>query len=181
MDCEKSEHDFITLAQTLPHYGGHFYTATWVSFLAFPSISDCFSFVLLQVLKDGSQRDAWLYVSTQGINIYERQLGMSHQGPRLYEMFEWNNIQTLCYSKYYLCILPHANKLTTTRLKKYKLKMNHKKYYTNTQLSSNHLPYLLLQKLFCVSFGLVAPSIFPSTKNRVCLPAQSLSTIRCSP
>lgn len=30
MDCEKAEHDFITVAQTLPHYGGHFYTATWV-------------------------------------------------------------------------------------------------------------------------------------------------------
>lgn len=28
---EKAEHDFIVLAQTLPHYGGHFYTATWVS------------------------------------------------------------------------------------------------------------------------------------------------------
>lgn len=32
MDCEKAEHDFITLAQTLPHYGGHFYTATWVKY-----------------------------------------------------------------------------------------------------------------------------------------------------
>lgn len=30
LDCGKSEHDFITLAQKLPHYGGHFYTATWV-------------------------------------------------------------------------------------------------------------------------------------------------------
>lgn len=27
---EKAEQDFILLAQSLPHYGGHFYTATWV-------------------------------------------------------------------------------------------------------------------------------------------------------
>lgn len=31
LDSEKAEEDFITYAQTLPHYGGHFYTATWVS------------------------------------------------------------------------------------------------------------------------------------------------------
>lgn len=31
LDSEKAEHDFIVLAQGLPHYGGHFYTATWVS------------------------------------------------------------------------------------------------------------------------------------------------------
>lgn len=31
METEKAEHDFIVLAQSLPHYGGHFYTATWVS------------------------------------------------------------------------------------------------------------------------------------------------------
>lgn len=31
MDVEKAEQDFIILAQSLPHYGGHFYTATWVS------------------------------------------------------------------------------------------------------------------------------------------------------
>lgn len=31
LDPEKAEQDFITFAQSLPHYGGHFYTATWVS------------------------------------------------------------------------------------------------------------------------------------------------------
>lgn len=31
LENEKAEQDFITYAQTLPHYGGHFYTATWVS------------------------------------------------------------------------------------------------------------------------------------------------------
>lgn len=30
VDCDKAEHEFISLAQTLPHYGGHFYTAVWV-------------------------------------------------------------------------------------------------------------------------------------------------------
>lgn len=30
LENEKAEQDFITYAQTLPHYGGHFYTATWV-------------------------------------------------------------------------------------------------------------------------------------------------------
>lgn len=31
MEAERAEEDFIALAQTLPHYGGHFYTASWVS------------------------------------------------------------------------------------------------------------------------------------------------------
>jgi hypothetical protein len=30
LSTEKAEQDFIILAQSLPHYGGHFYTATWV-------------------------------------------------------------------------------------------------------------------------------------------------------
>lgn len=32
---EKAEEDFILLAQSLPHYGGHFYTASWVIILGF--------------------------------------------------------------------------------------------------------------------------------------------------
>lgn len=32
-DNGKAELDFITYAQKLPHYGGHFYSATWVSSL----------------------------------------------------------------------------------------------------------------------------------------------------
>lgn len=35
MDSDKAEEDFIVLAQTLPHYGGHFYTSVWVSTLLF--------------------------------------------------------------------------------------------------------------------------------------------------
>lgn len=31
LENEKAEQDFIMYAQSLPHYGGHFYTATWVS------------------------------------------------------------------------------------------------------------------------------------------------------
>lgn len=31
LDVERAEEDFILLAQTLSHYGGHFYTATWVN------------------------------------------------------------------------------------------------------------------------------------------------------
>lgn len=31
LHVDKVEEDFISFAQTLPHYGGHFYTATWVS------------------------------------------------------------------------------------------------------------------------------------------------------
>lgn len=30
IESEKAEEDFILLSQSLPHYGGHFYTATWV-------------------------------------------------------------------------------------------------------------------------------------------------------
>ncbi|KAI4457359.1 ferm domain (protein4.1-ezrin-radixin-moesin) family [Holotrichia oblita] len=32
LDTERAEEDFILLAQTLPHYGGHFYTALWELF-----------------------------------------------------------------------------------------------------------------------------------------------------
>lgn len=35
MEYEKAEHEFITIAQTLPHYGGHFYTASWVKLFIF--------------------------------------------------------------------------------------------------------------------------------------------------
>lgn len=39
MDAEKAEHDFIVLAQSLAHYGGHFYTATWVRFFVLLSVA----------------------------------------------------------------------------------------------------------------------------------------------
>lgn len=34
MNREKAEEDFICCAQKLSHYGGHFYTATWVSYFS---------------------------------------------------------------------------------------------------------------------------------------------------
>ncbi|GJQ69615.1 hypothetical protein Trydic_g6706 [Trypoxylus dichotomus] len=124
LDTERAEEDFILLAQTLPHYGGHFYTATWV-------------------LKDNTQRNVWLYISAQGINIYERNNAPSYCGPMLYEMFEWRTIQTLCYSKHYLCILPHSSKLHASKLNKYKLKMDHKKSYFAFRLASLHHQFFL--------------------------------------
>ncbi|XP_017771951.1 PREDICTED: tyrosine-protein phosphatase non-receptor type 13-like [Nicrophorus vespilloides] len=125
LDADKAEEDFIILAQNLPHYGGHFYTAIWV-------------------LKDGTHRDVWLYVSAQGINLYERQLlRNSQRGPVLQDKFEWKTIQTLCYSKHYLCILPHAAKMHRSQLKKYKLKMDHKKSYFTFRLASLHHQFFL--------------------------------------
>lgn len=41
LDCEKAEQDFIIVAQSLPHYGGHFYTATWVSYFIAYIINNC--------------------------------------------------------------------------------------------------------------------------------------------
>lgn len=84
-------------------------------------------FFFFKVMKDHVQRDIWLYISAQGINLYERGPKSGPCGPVLYEMFEWKAIQTLCYSKHYLCILPHASHVHRSRLKKYKLKMDHKK------------------------------------------------------
>lgn len=81
----------------------------------------------LQVLKDNSLKDVWLYISAQGINLYEREPSATQCGPKLLEMFEWRSIQTLCYSKHFLCILPHFAKRHGSKLKKYKLKMDHKK------------------------------------------------------
>lgn len=124
LDVDRAEEDFIQLAQTLPHYGGHFYTATWV-------------------LKDSSQKDVWLYVSAQGINIYERSSLSTSCGPMLYESFQWRTIRTLCYSKHYLCILPHTVKMENSKLKKYKLKMNHKKSYFTFRLASLHHQFFL--------------------------------------
>ncbi|XP_018565940.1 uncharacterized protein LOC108906965 [Anoplophora glabripennis] len=123
LDPEKAEQDFITFAQSLPHYGGHFYTATWV-------------------LKD-NHKDVWLYISSQGINLYERGQTTSHFGPQLYEMFEWRSIQTLCYSKHYLCVLPHSNLHHASKLKKYKLKMDYKKSYFTFRLASLHHQFFL--------------------------------------
>ncbi|KAL3277654.1 hypothetical protein HHI36_013000 [Cryptolaemus montrouzieri] len=124
LDQEKAEQDFISLAQKLTHYGGHFYTATWI-------------------LKDNKHKDVWLYISAQGINLYERGHTRSNYGPEVYEMFDWKNIQTLCYSKHYLCILPHTNKLCNSKLKKYKLKMDHKKSYFTFRLASLHHQFFL--------------------------------------
>ncbi|KAJ3665066.1 hypothetical protein Zmor_000580 [Zophobas morio] len=121
---EKAEQDFIILAQSRPHYGGHFYTATWM-------------------LKDNNHKDVWLYISAQGINLYERDRSSSNCGPQLYEMFEWRSIQTLCYSKQYLCILPHSKTLHSSKLKKYKLKMDHKKSYFTFRLASLHHQFFL--------------------------------------
>ncbi|XP_072376370.1 FERM and PDZ domain-containing protein 2-like isoform X1 [Diabrotica undecimpunctata] len=124
MDGDKAEESFISLAQSLPHYGGHFYTATWI-------------------MKDGNHKDIWLYISAQGMNMYERGKNTSHFGPQLYEKFEWRNIQTLCYSKQYLCILPHNNYESVSKLKKYKLKMDQKKSYFTFRLASLHHQFFL--------------------------------------
>ena len=37
IDEDKAEEEFILIAQQLPHYGGHFYTAEWVNLLPFIS------------------------------------------------------------------------------------------------------------------------------------------------
>ncbi|CAG9823434.1 unnamed protein product [Phaedon cochleariae] len=124
LDSEKAEEDFITYAQSLPHYGGHFYTATWI-------------------LKNNDPKDVWLYISAQGMNLYERGQQTSNAGPQLYETFEWRHIQTLCYSKQYLCILPHKNFESESKLKKYKLKMDQKKSYFTFRLASLHHQFFL--------------------------------------
>ncbi|KAK4881258.1 hypothetical protein RN001_004577 [Aquatica leii] len=124
LEVEKAEESFMLLAQTLPHYGGHFYTATWV-------------------LKDSSQKDVWLYISAQGINLYERNTASHQWNLILLEMFEWITIQTLCYSKHYLCILPHTTRAHELKLKKYKLKMDHKKSYFTFRLASLHHQFFL--------------------------------------
>ncbi|XP_030745463.1 tyrosine-protein phosphatase non-receptor type 13-like [Sitophilus oryzae] len=124
LEREKAEQDFIIFTQSLPHYGGHFYTATWI-------------------LKDNTNKDVWLYISAQGVNLYERGRSTSHFGPQLYEKFEWRSIQTLCYSKHYLCILPHNGQKHRSKLKKYKLKMDHKKSYFAFRLASLHHQFFL--------------------------------------
>uniref|UniRef100_A0A6P7FCV1 Tyrosine-protein phosphatase non-receptor type 13-like n=1 Tax=Diabrotica virgifera virgifera TaxID=50390 RepID=A0A6P7FCV1_DIAVI len=123
MDGDKAEESFISLAQSLPHYGGHFYTATWI-------------------MKDGNHKDIWLYISAQGMNMYERGKNTSHYGPHLYEKFEWRNIQTLCYSKQYLCILPHSNYESVSKLKKYKLKMDQKNFVSDSTLKQTSQLFL---------------------------------------
>lgn len=130
IDPEKAEEDFILLSQSLSHYGGHFYTATWVNVACVFSHQFKSNLInyFFQMSKDNTQKDVWLYISAQGINLYERKSTIDSEfGPKLYERFEWRAIQTLCYSKHYLCILPHVFKLHGSKLKKYKLKMDHKK------------------------------------------------------
>ncbi|CAG9854919.1 unnamed protein product [Phyllotreta striolata] len=124
VETRKAEENFITLAQSLPHYGGHFYTATWMN-------------------KDNNHKDIWLYISAQGMSLYERGNHTSQFGPILYEKFEWRNIQTLCYSKQYLCILPHTDRQSKFKLKKYKLKMDQKKSYFTFRLASLHHQFFM--------------------------------------
>lgn len=52
LDCDKAEEDFIIAAQNLPHYGGHFYTASWVTIST--SFSSCifFYFVIRVKMSD---------------------------------------------------------------------------------------------------------------------------------
>lgn len=40
-DRDRAEQEFIQHAQALPHYGGHFYAATWVSTFSFMFIILC--------------------------------------------------------------------------------------------------------------------------------------------
>ncbi|XP_076254755.1 FERM and PDZ domain-containing protein 2-like isoform X1 [Rhynchophorus ferrugineus] len=124
LEREKAEQDFIIFTQSLSYYGGHFYTATWM-------------------LKDNNNKDVWLYISAQGVNLFERGKSTSHFGPHLYEKFEWKSIQTLCYSKQYLCVLPHSGANHRPKLKKYKLKMDHKKSYFAFRLASLHHQFFL--------------------------------------
>lgn len=121
LDREKAEQEYIAFAQNLPHYGGHFYTAVWM-------------------LKDNKKNDVWLYISAQGVSIFERGKVASHFGLRLHETFEWKNIQTLCYSKHYLTIIPQCK---INHLKKFKLKMDHKKSYFAFRLASLHHQFFL--------------------------------------
>ncbi|XP_050303914.1 tyrosine-protein phosphatase non-receptor type 13-like [Anthonomus grandis grandis] len=123
LDQERAEQEFILYAQKLPHYGGHFYTAKWVL--------------------NEERRDIWLYISAKGVNLYERGESTSPFGPHLYETFDWRSIKTLCYTKNYLCITPHKHVQKGTSLKKYKLKMDHKKSYFAFRLASLHHQFFL--------------------------------------
>ncbi|KAJ8975332.1 hypothetical protein NQ317_008743 [Molorchus minor] len=41
-----------------------------------------------EMLKDNNHRDVWLYISAQGINLYERGQTTSNFGPQLYEIYK---------------------------------------------------------------------------------------------
>ncbi|VEN44744.1 unnamed protein product [Callosobruchus maculatus] len=93
------------------------------------------------------QRPVWLRVSAEGIGIYERgaPTTASPGGPIAYAHFGWRAIRTLCYSKRYLCILPHKDGDDTVhkQLKKYKLRMEHNKSYFAFRLASLHHQFFL--------------------------------------
>ncbi|XP_018332723.1 FERM and PDZ domain-containing protein 2-like [Agrilus planipennis] len=132
LDVIRAEEEFIKMAQTLPHYGGHFCMATWVQ-------------------KDNIPRNVWLFISAQGINLYERLDVVNPFSLSLLEMFEWKTIQTLCYSKHYLCVIPHTGKINKLKLKKYKLKMDLKKSYFTFRLASLHHQFFLRLKTEYIS------------------------------
>ncbi|GLV43630.1 yurt [Carabus blaptoides fortunei] len=124
LSVEKAEEDFITLAQTLPYYGVHFYSAT--------------------LMAKSVQRDVWLCVSAQGISLFERHgTAVFSTKSMVCEIFKWQTIQTLCYSKHYLCILPHCTPARKALPRKYKLKMDHKKSYYTFRLASLHHQFFL--------------------------------------
>ncbi|KAL1501845.1 hypothetical protein ABEB36_007095 [Hypothenemus hampei] len=119
MNKTRAEHDFITLAQSLPYYGGHFYTAVWP-------------------VKDMESKEVWLYIHPEGLKLFERtKSALCHFGPQLHDCFEWKNIQTICYSKRYLCLVSHKEN------RKLKLKMECKKSYFAFRLASLHHQFFL--------------------------------------
>ncbi|ERL85090.1 FERM and PDZ domain-containing protein 2 [Dendroctonus ponderosae] len=116
-----AEDRFISLAQSLPHYGGHFYSAVWAR-------------------PDRARLEAWLYINAHGICLYERGRTVSHCAPQLYQSFKWRDIQTLCYSKHEFTVVPRSGPPFSP---KYKVKMAQKKSYYAFRLASLHHQFFL--------------------------------------
>lgn len=155
----EAEHCFIRHVQELKEYGLHLYSAVWSR-------------------DDNTNFEVYIAISIAGINIFQRNSNCKFTGNakttfhrRLYEHFEWLEIENLCFSKHVLCVVVRRSESLSVKDKKrvkYKFIMDSRKSYFAFNLASEHHKfYMKLRNSFIslktLSDELNLPLIQPAT------------------
>uniref|UniRef100_A0A182JG05 FERM and PDZ domain-containing protein 2 n=1 Tax=Anopheles atroparvus TaxID=41427 RepID=A0A182JG05_ANOAO len=135
----EAEHNFIRYVQELKEYGLHLYSASWAT-------------------SEGMTLDVYVGISLAGVAIFERNLryqprpnqeppdqgrnGKSNFLRHLYALFDWLEIENICFSKHAFCVVVRRSETLGSKsdksLVKYKLRMDGRKSYFAFNLASEH-------------------------------------------
>ncbi|XP_050073783.1 uncharacterized protein LOC126561562 [Anopheles maculipalpis] len=134
----EAEHNFIRYVQELKEYGLHLYSASWTT-------------------GEGMTLDVYVAISLAGVAIFERNVryqpranqeqqecrnGKNSFMRHLYALFDWLEIENICFSKHAFCVVVRRNETLGSKgdknLVKYKLRMDGRKSYFAFNLASEH-------------------------------------------